>query len=294
MSAPATDRTPGQDRRLNRRPDRFEDALDRLTPIERLNVRFVRASFQHRAVNDLLRTCQRYIGAGWIRACTSRLIHIHGLDRLPPPGTPGGVIWASNHRSFFDMYVANAYLFRAGYHERVLYPVRSNFFYDSVPGLLVNGIMSFWSMYPPVFRDRKRLSLNHTSFAELARAAQQGRSVGIHPEGTRNPGADPLSLLPAQSGVGRLMHLARVPVIPFFINGLGNDLRRQVRGNFDGRGKPIVLVFGEPLQLDDLLAQPGSGRVYRDLSERVMAAILELGQEEASIRKALPSLTQDS
>jgi 1-acyl-sn-glycerol-3-phosphate acyltransferase len=269
------------------RAERFDHVLERLSPIERFNVRFVRASFERPFFNALLRHGQRWIGASWIYACTRRLLRVVGQERLPPPDAGRAVIWASNHRSFFDMYVANAWLFRQGYHERILYPVRSTFFYDHPLGLPVNGLMSFWSMYPPVFRDRKRLALNHTAFSELARAVREGRSVGIHPEGTRNRGDDPYALLPAQSGVGRLMHLARAPVLPFFINGLQNDLVRQVRSNFDGTGAPIVVVFGAPLELGDLLERPATGKTYREIAERVMERIAELGEEERAVRAQL-------
>lgn len=266
------------------RAETFDDVLERLSPLERLNVRMIRSSFESPWMNNLLRAGQRYIGAGWIYLCTKNLVQLVGLERLPPPEEAKGLIWASNHRSFFDMYVANAYLFRHGYHERVLYPVRSGFFYDHPLGFLVNGIMSFWSMYPPVFRDRKRAALNHTAFSELAAAIRSGRSVGIHPEGTRNRGDDPYALLPPQSGVGRLIHLARAPVIPIFINGLGNNLVRQVQGNFNGKGEPVVVVFGGAVDLGDLLEQPGTGKIYRDIAERVMGAIAALGEEERSLR----------
>lgn len=268
------------------RPDTYEAALDRLSSTERFTVRWVKASHERAWADRLLRSCQRYLGASWIHFGTRHLLRVHGAERLPPPAQTSGVIWASNHRSFFDMYVANAWLFRHGYHQRVLYPVRANFFYDRLSGWAVNGVMSFWSMYPPIFRDRKRASLNHTAFSELARAVRSGRSVGIHPEGTRNKSDDPYTFLPAQSGVGRLIHLAQAPVVPFFINGLGNDLLAQLEGNFRKNGPPIILVFGEPVQFGELLAQPGSGKVYRAIADKLMERIGELGEEEKRLRGA--------
>ena len=276
------------------RAERFSEVLDRLDPIERFSVRFVQASFAHPRANEVLRWCQRFVGAQWIRWTTSNLIHIEGLDRLPPPSEKQAIIWASNHRTYFDMYVANAYLFKHGYHERVLYPVRSQFFYNTIAGFFVNGLMSFWSMYPPIFRDRKRLSLNHTAFAELAHAVTQGRSVGIHPEGTRNLSDDPYQLLPGQSGVGRLMHMAQAPVIPFFINGLGNHLGWQTWSNFTRKGPRIILVFGEPLNLKDLLEASGTGKAYKLIAERVMDAISDLGKEEQKIRLTLDNSAPQS
>lgn len=269
------------------RPDTFDALMDRLSPIERFCVRWVRATHRIPVLDRLLRWCQRHIGAGWIHLGTRNLLHVQGAERLPPFQDGQGLVWASNHRSFFDMYVANAWLFRHGYHQRVLYPVRSHFFYDRLIGLFVNGVMSFWSMYPPVFRDRKRAALNHTAFAELAASVQGGRSVGIHPEGTRNQGTDPYALLPAQSGIGRLIHLAQAPVVPFFVNGLSNDVAGQLKGNFTSEGPPITLVFGAPVALEDLLEQPGSGKVYRAIAERVMEHIATLAEEEKLLRARL-------
>ncbi len=262
--------------------------LNRLSWLERANVRFVRASFEIRWLNGLLRRLQRQVGARWIRFCTDRLVTVVGAERLPPPTDERAIVWASNHRSFFDMYVANADMFRRGYHERVLFPVRSTFFYDHPLGFFVNGIMSFWSMYPPIFRERKRAALNHTAFSELAAAVRRGRSVGIHPEGTRNKTDDPYQLLPAGSGVGRLIHLARAPVVPIFIHGLGNELWPQIRGNFDGTGDRILLVYGAPVPLDDLLDAPPTSQTYRAIADRVMAAIAALGEEERRLRAERP------
>ena len=101
-------------------------------------------------------------------------------------------------------------------------PVRSNFFYDTPAGFVVNGVMSFFAMYPPLFRDKRRTALNALGLDELAGLLRSGETlVGIHPEGRRNPGTDPYQLLPAKSGVGRLIHAARgVAVVPVFTNGL--------------------------------------------------------------------------
>ncbi len=266
------------------RPENFAEAKDRLTPLERFNISFSKKTFERPWLNRLMTECQRYIGAGWVHYCTRNLVEVHGLERLPTTMEEHSVIFVSNHRSFFDMYVANTVLFRQGYGKRILYPVRSKFFYDHPLGFWVNGLMSFWSMYPPIFRDRKRLSLNHAAFAELAQAVKNGRSVGIHPEGTRKLDDDPYTFLPAQSGVGRLIHLAEANVIPIFVNGLGNDILKQIKGNFNGQGDKIIVVFGEPVDFGDLMKQPGTGKLYRQIAERTLEEIGKLGQEEQQLR----------
>ena len=159
--------------------------------------------------------------------------------------------------------------------------MRSNFFYDRFAGFFVNGLMSFWSMYPPIFRDKHRLSLNHTAFSELAAAVTAGRSVGIHPEGTRNRSDDPYALLPAQNGIGRLIHQTpTATVVPVFINGLTNQLGRQVASNFTRKGAPIHIVFGRPIDFADLQAAPASTKTFRAIVERTMGEIAELGQQD--------------
>lgn len=270
------------------RAETFAEVHKRLSFLERFNIGFVRASFERRWLNRILLTCQRIIGAGWVDYCTRNLRVVRGLERLPPTSSNESLIVVSNHRSFFDMFVVNTILFRAGFSQRMLFPVRSNFFYDHPLGFLVNGIMSFWSMYPPVFRDRKRAALNHVAFGELAQALrQEGRSAGIHPEGRRKIDDDPYTFLPAQSGVGRLIHSAHVKVLPVFINGLGNDLKKQVAGNFNGRGRKVVVVFGAPIDFGELLEAPPTAKTYRAIADRTLEAIGALGAEEREIRAGL-------
>src|ERR1041385_4432824 len=239
-----------------------------------------RGTFEPGAIDHAVRFCQRHVGAQWIHHATKNLLHVHGLDRLPELDPEQSYICASNHRSFFDLYVVTAYLVRRGMPHRLVFPVRSEFFYDHPLGGVVNGLMSFFAMYPPIFRDRPRAALNLVGLDELtAMLKRGGMFVGMHPEGTRKKDGDPYSFLPAQPGVGRIIHQSRTQVLPVFINGLLNDLRRQVTSNFDGTGVPVHIVFGQPVDFGDLLDARGSPRVYRALAERCLDAIASLGQE---------------
>ncbi len=227
------------------------------------------------------------MGQWWIRAATERLRHVHGLDRLPRWDRSGSIVCVANHRSLFDLYVTAAELVARGLPHRLLFPVRSEFFYDHPLGPAVNFAMSFLAMYPPIFRDKKRAALNVAGLDELAALlARGGYFVGIHPEGTRKKDPDPYTLLRAQSGVGRVIRKARVPVVPVFVNGLGNDLVRQVVGGITGTGAPIHIVFGAPIEFDGLLDRPESPRTYRLIAERCAEAITKLGQEERRLRSA--------
>ncbi|MEO8874965.1 MAG: lysophospholipid acyltransferase family protein [Polyangiaceae bacterium] len=265
--------------------DLLEVGKDELTPLEQFQIRFIRKSLERGRLDSSLRFLQRHIGANWIGQSTKNLRHVHGLDRLPELNENDSFVVVSNHRSFFDLYVVTAHLVKGGLPHRILFPVRSNFFYDKALGFFVNGAMSFFAMYPPVFRERKRAPLNLAGIDETIRILRKGGSfIGLHPEGTRNLSDDPYTLLPGQPGVGRIIHGARVKVLPVFVNGLGNDMVKQLAANYMKTGSPVNVVFGAPVDFGDLLDRPGSPRTYREISQRTCDAIAALGQEEKKIR----------
>jgi 1-acyl-sn-glycerol-3-phosphate acyltransferase len=257
-----------------------------LSPVERAQIRFVKKTFEPGALDRGVRWCQRELGSRWIEAGMKNVRHVIGEDRLPPLDPGESFICVANHRSFFDLYVIAAYLVRRGMPQRLVFPVRSNFFYDQPLGFVVNGVMSFFAMYPPVFRERAKAPLNLASIDETVRLLKRGGAfVGLHPEGKRNLSEDPYELLPAQPGVGRIVHQSRTTVLPVFINGLQNDLRRHLAGNALGTGEKVIVAFGAPVKLDDLYAENPSPRIYKKTSERCLEAVAALGQEERAARQ---------
>jgi 1-acyl-sn-glycerol-3-phosphate acyltransferase len=269
------------------RPDLVLSGRKRLSFLERALIGFVRRTFEPGLLSRAVTYGQRTVGCGWIHWCTKNLRHVHGYDRLPALDPAQSYILIANHRSFFDLYVVFGDLVHRGLEHRIVFPVRSNFFYDNPLGLLVNGFMSFFAMYPPLFRERKKALMNPLALEELAFLLRRGGMfAGIHPEGTRKRDDDPYTFLPAQRGVGKVIQDARVPVIPVFINGLVNDIGKQVRSNFDRTGQDIFVVFGSPVEFGDLLDQGKSPKVHQAISDRVMQAVSDLGQEERTLRAA--------
>jgi 1-acyl-sn-glycerol-3-phosphate acyltransferase len=265
--------------------DLLEAGRELLSPLEKAQIRFIRRTLQPGKLDRALRAGQRHIGQAWINAALSHSREVHGVDRLPTFEANKSFVLVANHRSFFDLYAVTSFLIRRGLRHRILFPVRSSFFYDNPLGPVVNGAMSFFAMYPPLFREKHRAVLNLSSIDEVARLLQVGGTfVGLHPEGKRGTGDDPYKLLPGQAGVGRVIFASRVPVIPVFINGLGNDIVKQMMGNALRTGETTHVVFGKPIDYSDLLDKPGNPRLYREASERAMAAIGVLGEEEREIR----------
>jgi 1-acyl-sn-glycerol-3-phosphate acyltransferase len=264
--------------------DLLEMGDSSLTRLERAQIRFVRATLEPGPLDRSIRVLQRTVGQWWINTVTAKLRHVHGFERLPAWDPNGSIICVANHRSFFDLYMTTAVLVAHGLPHRILFPVRSAFFYDHPLGPFVNGAMSFFAMYPPIFRDRKRAALNLASLDELAALLRRGGFfVGLHPEGTRNKTGDPYALLPAQSGIGRVIYKAKCPVVPVFVNGLTNDFAEQVRAGLTGRGDAIRVVFGRPVDFGPLLGVPGSPKTYRRIADRCLEAIGTLGREEKAI-----------
>jgi 1-acyl-sn-glycerol-3-phosphate acyltransferase len=226
--------------------------------------------------------CQRTAGAGWIHLCTYNLMRVYGLENLESVSHDRPLLLVANHRSFFDMYTVSTVLFRnTTWRMSLFFPVRGRFFYESPLGSLVNLIMGWWSMYPPFFAENEKRLFDKYSLRRLAQLCRvgQGNVIGFHPEGTRNKDNDPYSLLRAQPGIGKLLKEASPQVIPVFIAGLGNDLLRQVLGNWRG-GEKIRVHFGAPLELSRFAAMKDHVRTYKEIGEFVMSKIAELGEQD--------------
>ena len=276
-------------------PD-FRDLLEfgpgELTAVERWQIRFVRRTFESAPVDRVIRLLQRHVSANWIDLSTRNLLHVQGVERLPPFDRDTSTILVANHRSFFDLFAVSSVIVKRGIGQRLMFPVRSQFFYDTPLGLAVNGAMSFFAMYPPVFRDRDRVALNRASVDEVIRLLCAGGAfVGLHPEGKRNKTDDPYTLLPARPGVGRIIQATRgsATVIPVFVNGLGNDIVRQIAGNYLKKGEAVTIVFGDPITFGDLLDGPSTPATHQRISEHALEAVRLLGAEERVLRAQVSS-----
>jgi hypothetical protein len=62
-----------------------------------------------------------------------------------------------------------------------------------------------------------------------------------------------------------------------------------VTGGITGRGEPIHIVFGAPMDLGDLMTAPESPRTYKRIAERCIEEIARLGVEEKAIREGPPT-----
>jgi len=229
--------------------------------------------------------CQRHIGSLWIKICTYNLMNVFGIENIENSTPEKPLLLVANHRSFFDMYTVSSVIFRQTKRPINLYfPVRAKFFYTSPLGWLVNLVMGWFSMYPPFFREEKeagKREFDKFSLRKLIQIASSGYGtiIGFHPEGKRNLNENPYNFLPAQPGVGAVIIKAQPQVIPVFIAGLGNDLPKQVLGNWTG-GEKVRIWFGEPVDLSEFYAKSDRLRTHKEIGDFLMTKIADLGEQD--------------
>lgn len=262
-----------------------EEELSVLTPFERKAFFFVHRMNLGRW-KRFWTWCQKVFGALWIDICTYNLMRIYGLENLKLLDYTRPILLVANHRSFFDMYVVSAMLYKhTTWKKKLFFPVRGRFFYQSWSGMFVNLVMGFWSMYPPFFYEASKKSFDAYSTRRLLQLCKRGEGhiVGFHPEGTRNKNSDPYSYLPAQPGVGKIIKDSQPQVMPVFIAGLRADnLPAQVWGNWTG-GPKIRIHFGKPLDLSQYYEMKNAARTYKTIADYVMQEVAILGEQDRAI-----------
>lgn len=229
--------------------------------------------------------CQRHIGSLWIKIATYNLMNVFGIEHVQNSDVSRPLLLVANHRSFFDMYTVSSVIFRQTTRPiKLFFPVRAKFFYDSPIGWFVNLVMGWWAMYPPFFReDRevKKREFDKFSVRRLIQLASEGEAnlIGFHPEGKRNLNDNPYEFLPAQPGIGKVIYSAKPQVVPVFIAGLGNDLPKQILGNWTG-GEKVRIWFGEPVDLSEFYAKGDRIRTHKEIADYLMTKIAELGEKD--------------
>lgn len=264
------------------------EELGVLAPMERFAFRVAHRMNRGRW-KRLWTFCQRTLGASWIHVSTYNIMRVYGLEHIETISHARPLLLVANHRSFFDMYAVATVLFhRTRWRKQLFFPVRGRFFYESPLGMLVNFVMGWWSMYPPVFTTAEKRVFDKYSLRLLTQLCREGAGnvVGFHPEGRRNLNDDPYTYLRPQPGIGKLIKDAAPQVVPVFIAGLSNNLREQVTRNWR-QTTPIRIHFGAPLDFCGFLEKRDHVRTYKEIADFVMAKIAELGEQDRTLH-ALP------
>lgn len=131
----------------------------------------------------------------WMTLISERRIRLVGIDKMKALRPDRGILLASNHRTFFDMFMVATYLEReTDLCQRLFFPVRSTFFYERPLGVFLNAITCSMAMYPPIFRATEKRDVTRAGLDFLAEElARPGTVVGIHPEGRATKAMTPTS-----------------------------------------------------------------------------------------------------
>jgi 1-acyl-sn-glycerol-3-phosphate acyltransferase len=262
-----------------------EDPLAPLSAVERRRYRLADALVRY--VPWLSIAWNSVFMVNVVRLLGMRRLNVRGLEHLAALGPDARVILVANHRSFFDFYMVGALLYtRTRLPKRVLFPVRSTFFYDHAFGSIVNGVMSAFTMFPPILRDAGGARQRFNRFALdrcIEHLSEPGRMLGVHPEGKRNPNEDPYTLLRPQPGTGRIaLATPGVVVIPIWVLGLTNSIATEAKRNWLAPDEfPIDVAFGPPVAFEDLRDHPDAAAA---ITERFMDAVAQLGAENRARR----------
>ena len=173
----------------------------------------------------------------WAAAIPYRVV---GLERVP---LDGPLVIASNHQSWFDIFLLAAVL-----PGSLRFVAKKEL--AAVP-LLGRAMRRAGH----VFIDRQNRQAAFGAYDEAAEAIRAGISAVVFPEGTRSRTGE---LLPFKKGPFVLAIAARVPLVPAYCAGTFTLLPK---GSWRIRPHPIALVFGAPIAT--------AGMVYDD-RERLM------------------------
>jgi len=189
-------------------------------------------------------------------------VRVEGLRHVPQAGP---AIISANHRSFFDSPLVMTmaprpvvFLGKAEYMDR---PATRYLF--PAAGMV------------PIKRDAKRASM--AALETAAGLLDDGRLVGIYPEGTRS--RDGL-LHRGHSGVAHLAVMTDAPIVPVGIIGservqpIGSRVPRPFR-------RRVLIRFGEPIHPSNY-RYGGSRRRRQQMLDDVMASIASMTDQQRS------------
>jgi 1-acyl-sn-glycerol-3-phosphate acyltransferase len=179
---------------------------------------------------------------------------IKGKENIPPEG---GVLVAANHISYLDPPLIGSLLPR-----RATFMARKGLFDIPVLGWMIKGAAF------PVDRERTRPS----TIKETVRRLKGGELIVIFPEGKRSDSGE---LLDAKRGVGMIVSLSRVPVVPALI--VASDKALPVGAKWLKKAR-VKVILGKPIYYTSITEGKNySGHeLHEEISIRVMASIREM------------------
>ncbi|RKS71270.1 1-acyl-sn-glycerol-3-phosphate acyltransferase [Motilibacter peucedani] len=191
---------------------------------------------------------------------------VQGRDNV---ATSGPVILASNHVSFIDSIVIPLVAPRD-----VAFLAKAEYF--TGPGISVVFTRAFFTALNAIPVKRGDTAAAHRSLETALEVLRAGGAFGIYPEGTRSRDG---RLYRGRAGVAWLAMASGAPVVP--VGVIGTERLLPV-GAWVPRLARVTVRFGEPLHADDLPPGLSPAAARREFTDRVMAAIAALSEQEVA------------
>lgn len=179
-------------------------------------------------------------------------VRIHGRKKELPEGK---YILCANHLSAHDIFLA-----AMGIHRQVFYLAKSEA--TKIP--IIGGIIKKLTI--PIHRGASDIAAIKSAIS----AVNEGKLLGIFPQGTRMPGIEP-SPEDAKSGVGLITYRTKANIIPVRIKTKENKIKLFRR---------IDVYIGDILAYDELGFERGGSAEMDRVSKLIFRRICSLGEED--------------
>ncbi len=191
-----------------------------------------------------------------------------GLENIPKTG---GVILASNHLSFIDSVFLPLLIDR-----RIYFLAKSDYFTGKgFKNWAVKHFLLGTGMLPI---DRSGGKASEASLNTGLAVLQQGKVLGIYPEGTRSPDG---KMYRGRTGVARMILEGHVPVVPV---AMVDTEKVMPIGSTIPKVRRIGVVFGEPLDFSRFQGMESDRFILRSITDEIMYELSRIsGQEYADV-----------
>lgn len=196
---------------------------------------------------------------------------VEGLENLP---TKGPAILASNHLAVIDSFYLPLMVPR-----RIYFLAKSEYF----TGTGIKGAFQRWffTAVGQIPIDRASADAAADALAAGKGQLEQGRLLGLYPEGTRSPDG---RLYKGKSGVARVALDTGIPVIPVAM--IGTD-KFNPPGTILPRPTKITVKIGKPLDFSRYEGMQGNRFIERAVTDEIMYELMNLsGQQYVDVYAA--------